>query len=203
RFEKRPLDEALEELAELTGAPVVVDSRLGDKAKTPVTATFRNTTTLENAVRLLAEMADLQAELDDYAIVVVAKPKLDGARQSELNLRGRWRDLALRDLARWTGRTIVLDPEVDVHKISLGEGKVRRVEVVEAVNEGPAERRAQKGAPPSFKITATFKPSISAEAAVRIVADQARLSVVMMDGAFYVTTPSNAQRLRQEMAGKK
>ena len=108
-------------------------------------------------------------------------------------------DLALRDLARWTGKTIVLDPEIKVRKFSLGEGKMRRIELAEVGNEAGPRRKAQNEPAPTFKITATLKPSISAEAAVRLVADQARLAVVVMDGAFYVTTPTNAQRLRQEM----
>src|SRR5207302_3504080 len=43
QFDKRPLDEALEELSHQTGATIVLDSRLGDKTKTPVTATFKGT----------------------------------------------------------------------------------------------------------------------------------------------------------------
>jgi hypothetical protein len=200
-FEKRPLDEALDELVEQTGAAVVVDSRVGDKAKTPVTATFRNTTTLENAVRILAELADLQADLDDYAIVVTGKPKVE-APQAELKFRGRWLDLALADLARWKGTTIVLDPEVNVNKVSLGEGKIRRIELVELTDK-PGGHGPKTAAAPTYKVTATLKPSISAEAAVRIVADQAHLSVVVMEGAFYVTTQRKAERLRSEMKERK
>jgi hypothetical protein len=57
-FEKRPLQEALQEIADATGVNVVLDARAGDKGKTPVTATMRGVG-VDTAVQLLANMADL------------------------------------------------------------------------------------------------------------------------------------------------
>jgi len=59
-FKNRPLDEALAELTDLTGVSVVLDSRAKEKAKTSVTARFRNDVCLQDAVRILAEMAELK-----------------------------------------------------------------------------------------------------------------------------------------------
>jgi len=73
KFDKRPLDEALEELADATGASVLVDGRLADKAKTPITATFKNNLSLEAAVGLLANMADLKAVVIESGLYVTTK----------------------------------------------------------------------------------------------------------------------------------
>jgi hypothetical protein len=210
-FNKRPLDEALEELSHQTGATIVLDTRLGDKTKTPVTATFKGTVSLEAAVRLLAEMADLETDLEDTTLFVTGKPKLEPAPQkSDLHLKNRWLDLALRDLSRWSGATIVLDPNVKIRR-TAGEAPRARMEAareleVALVAGDPLKRfRREVGDPeePSFKVTATFKANVPVESAVRILANQARLSVVVLEGAFFVTTPANAEMLRNESRPKK
>lgn len=60
RFEGVPLQEALRRLARQTGTNIVLDPSVGPKARLPVTARLRNTP-LEVALRLLANMAELQA----------------------------------------------------------------------------------------------------------------------------------------------
>jgi hypothetical protein len=68
-FEKRPLNEALQELASQAGMSVVIDVRVGDKAAAPVTARLLNTP-LDTAVRLLADMAGLRPfQLDNMLYV--------------------------------------------------------------------------------------------------------------------------------------
>jgi hypothetical protein len=58
-FQQRPLAEAVQELADATGASINIDQRVGDRAETLVTATFANDVSLETALRQLATMADL------------------------------------------------------------------------------------------------------------------------------------------------
>jgi hypothetical protein len=112
RFNKTPLEDAIEELCELSGATIVIDMRLADKAKTPVSATFRGNVTLEGAVRLLAEMADLKTDLRENVLFITTtrKAKGDGQQKTELQLKNRRLDLAVQDLADWSGETILLDP---------------------------------------------------------------------------------------------
>jgi hypothetical protein len=69
---KRPLDEALNHLAEQSQFNVVLDRRAGEKATTTVTARFRNVP-LDTAVRLLAEMADLRSVHLDNVLFVTTK----------------------------------------------------------------------------------------------------------------------------------
>lgn len=59
-FEKKPLAEAIEEVADATGLSVLVDPRIQDKMKTPITACLRGDAAAETVLRLLADMADLK-----------------------------------------------------------------------------------------------------------------------------------------------
>jgi hypothetical protein len=59
-FNNTPFSEAIEELSAITGASIVLDNRLGDKLKVPVTASLKNDVTLEAALRMLTDMADLK-----------------------------------------------------------------------------------------------------------------------------------------------
>jgi hypothetical protein len=59
-FDRRPLDDALKELSAATGITVIIDERPEGKSKNPVTANLVNVT-LDDAVRVLADMADLKA----------------------------------------------------------------------------------------------------------------------------------------------
>src|SRR5262249_9215543 len=72
-FVKRPLGEALQELSDLTGISVVVDARVEDKLKLPVTATLKEKTNLMAAVRFLADMADLKVVAVENALYVTSK----------------------------------------------------------------------------------------------------------------------------------
>ncbi len=71
-FDRRPLIEALQEITALTGVSVTADTRLGDKLKVPVTAAFNNDTTLEAALRVLADMAELKLALVDGAAYITS-----------------------------------------------------------------------------------------------------------------------------------
>jgi hypothetical protein len=59
-FKDRPLDAALEELSELTGVSIVMDTRAKEKAKSAVTGRFRDDVALQDAVRMLTDMAELK-----------------------------------------------------------------------------------------------------------------------------------------------
>jgi len=59
-FINTPFADALEELSAGTGASIVMDVRVADKLKSPVTATLKNDVSLESALRMLADMVDLK-----------------------------------------------------------------------------------------------------------------------------------------------
>ena len=60
-FVHLPLDEALQELSEMSGISVALDPRAGEKAKTLITARFPGETNVAQIARVLADMADLKA----------------------------------------------------------------------------------------------------------------------------------------------
>ena len=53
-------DLALEELSDLTGVSLVLDARANEKVQTTVTARFNDDVALQDAVRMLTDMADLK-----------------------------------------------------------------------------------------------------------------------------------------------
>jgi hypothetical protein len=75
-FNRRPLQEALTELADLAEVNIVVDVRAGDTAKTEVTARFNNVA-VETAVQLLADMADLHPVTIENVIYVTTGPNAE------------------------------------------------------------------------------------------------------------------------------
>jgi hypothetical protein len=78
-IEKKPLDEALRDLADQAEHNIVVDARAAEKAKTAVSARFTNTP-LDTAVALLADMAELKPVLQDNVIYITT---LDNAMRWE------------------------------------------------------------------------------------------------------------------------
>lgn len=59
-FDQQPLEFVLDELSEITGVTVIVDGRSKEKIRTPVTARFRNDVPLRDALRMVAESAELK-----------------------------------------------------------------------------------------------------------------------------------------------
>src|SRR5439155_3331146 len=69
---RQPLEDVLEELSESARANVVLDTRASDNAKKPITARLANVP-LDNAVRLLADMAGLKAVQVGNVLYVTTK----------------------------------------------------------------------------------------------------------------------------------
>ena len=59
-YDHRPLEQVLEDLAEQAGLTVVLDPRVKERAKAIVTARFRGDVAVQDAVRMVSEMADLK-----------------------------------------------------------------------------------------------------------------------------------------------
>src|SRR5262249_34722613 len=72
-FFNQPLEDVLNELREQPVVSIVVDPRFGSKAKSPVTSRFSAETNLAQAVRLLADMADLKAVQVDNTLYVTSR----------------------------------------------------------------------------------------------------------------------------------
>lgn len=64
--------QALKELANRTGANIVLDVRTKEKGKSPINANLQQVP-LETAVRMLADMADLKAIVLDNALYVTTE----------------------------------------------------------------------------------------------------------------------------------
>ena len=71
-FDKRPLEDALKDLSAAADFTVLLDPKVGEKARTPVTARLANVP-LDTAVRLVADMAGLQSFQVDNVLYVTTK----------------------------------------------------------------------------------------------------------------------------------
>jgi hypothetical protein len=80
-FDKRPCLDAIADLSALSGVSVVVDGRVRDKAKTPVTAAFNNDATVEGALHLLADMADLKLVVAGDTVYVTSAANAEALRK--------------------------------------------------------------------------------------------------------------------------
>jgi hypothetical protein len=80
QMQKRLLRDALDEVAELTDANIVLDESVGEKAKETVTARFLNTP-VDTAVRILANKANLSMVRVDNVLYVTTPEKADELRE--------------------------------------------------------------------------------------------------------------------------
>jgi hypothetical protein len=90
-FDRRPFAEAVEELSAPSGVSVILDPRLADKLKAPVTATLSHDIPLEGALRLLADTvgAKLYVSEDGVYITSAANAEaLEKERKRRLEQRG-------------------------------------------------------------------------------------------------------------------
>jgi hypothetical protein len=71
-YQKVPLAQALEELSDLTGVSVVIDSHVADQASKSLVTAKLNDVPLETAVRVLADSADLKPVALDNLIYVTS-----------------------------------------------------------------------------------------------------------------------------------
>jgi hypothetical protein len=69
-FHRQPLGEAIDMIAERSGVSVVIDRRVEDNMKMPVTARLRGNVTAEDALRLLTQAADLKIVVLRSAVFV-------------------------------------------------------------------------------------------------------------------------------------
>jgi hypothetical protein len=85
-FDKRELQEALQEIADATGVNIVLDARAKEKAKTATTATA-NDAAVDTVVELLADMADLQAVKVEDIIYVTTKENAKALREEKARMK--------------------------------------------------------------------------------------------------------------------
>jgi hypothetical protein len=71
-FDKLPLADALKEVADAADFEIILDARMAEGAKAPITASLDNVP-VDTAVQLLADMADLKSVLIDNVLYVTLK----------------------------------------------------------------------------------------------------------------------------------
>lgn len=76
QFDKRPLEDTLQFLADCSGCTIVLDPTVGEKSKMPISVRLKNVP-LETTLRLLAEMTDLRlVQIDNVSFMTSAEKAL-------------------------------------------------------------------------------------------------------------------------------
>src|SRR5262249_23594148 len=119
----------------------------------------------------------------------VTTPETQGGQKGALRLRSVPLDRALKELAKWSGANIVLDPH------AMHEGNAPRKSLPGLPGGAPA------APPPDSLVTktpvsATFKSGPPPASAARVLAALAGLDAVALDGVVFVTTHEVAERMR-------
>ena len=109
-FDKRSLAAVLEDVADATGFNIVLDPRVADKAKAPLTGSLKNVP-LETAVRVLADMADLKPVLLDNVFYVTTR-----ANAAVLQAEESRRDKAPARMAKVPGKEKDADDDEEEKK---------------------------------------------------------------------------------------
>jgi hypothetical protein len=84
---QKPLQDALQEIRDLSRMNILVDARVADKARKPVTATLAKVPA-DTAVRLLADMGDLRMVVVDNVLYVTS---VDNAKELQAQQEARAR----------------------------------------------------------------------------------------------------------------
>jgi type II secretory pathway component HofQ len=75
-YKDTPLADVLRDIADSTGTNIVLDPRLKENGKTPITATLQNVR-LFTALKVLADMADLQPVVIGNVYYVTSRPNAE------------------------------------------------------------------------------------------------------------------------------
>jgi hypothetical protein len=190
-FDKRPLADALEELSDLTGFPILLDPRLGEKGRTPVSARFGNGVSLDTAVRLLSEMAGVRARFEDDMVFITETLQGAAKKQGEIRFRNRPVDKALRELAERTGANIVLDSRVGAMGSGMGMMGMPGMGIM-GMGGGTG---LSGGGCWEVRVSATIPAKTSPRTAAKLLAVMAGLEAVFLDGIIFVTTSEVAAKM--------
>jgi hypothetical protein len=83
-YKNRRLSEVLQDLADLTGATILIDKRAAADANRPITVTFRGDASLAGALRVLTEMVDLKIVVLEGILYVTTPAHADVLRKEKL-----------------------------------------------------------------------------------------------------------------------
>jgi hypothetical protein len=98
RFNKTPLVDVMRQLSEDFGISILADPRSQDKLQIPISAEFRGNMSVEFAVRVIADMADLGIAMLGGGLYVTTPAN---AAALEKKLRQRKRVIEERIMERW------------------------------------------------------------------------------------------------------
>jgi len=169
-YDRLPLGDALRDLADDSGYDVIIDPRVAEKAKAPITLGL-NIVWLDNAVSLMTEMAELDWYWMDRVVYVTSR---ENAKQRKEKLKARNEERGRSMVVAATGMVNVSCKDQPLIEV------LRSLPGVQTVVDGRVADKAKTA------VTAKLD-QVPPATAIRILTDMADLGVVPMDGVFYVT----------------
>ena len=107
-FKDQRLDAALEEISDLTGVSIVIDPRAKEKVKVPVTARFNDDVAMQDAVRMLTDMAELKIV---YLVTGMYITTPDHAKVMQKELKDLYEPKSPAGIFGWPDRPQLGGPE--------------------------------------------------------------------------------------------
>jgi len=192
--DKTPLAQALNEIAEDTPFTIVIDPRVAEQAKTPVSLSV-NRAFFDTAVDLLVELTELDWLWRDNLVYVTSKENAKARRQAQ-----RTREDDRVRMLREEATLYAANPERSI-----------RIDGERTLDDAVREAARLGGFRVVFdsrlgdKVKTKIKPDlydVPATTAVKLLADQADLRVVLIDSVYYVTSKENAKTLPEPVKEK-
>jgi RNA polymerase sigma factor (sigma-70 family) len=209
-IDRRPLAEALREFGEQVGYQVVVDARVADKAKTPVSLAL-DRVWFDTAVTLLLEPTDLDWVWVDSVVYVTSKENARLRRERQ-KAREAERVQMLREKAALRESGVTGEAIPDPLPAAPGKEQARPLvepQPLENVLQELARTSGIKividprtGDKAKTPVAAYLVGSVAPATAMRLLADMAGLKAVTVDKVIYVTTKENAKSLVEQAPEK-
>ncbi|MBY0522918.1 MAG: sigma-70 family RNA polymerase sigma factor [Gemmataceae bacterium] len=200
-YDKQSLAEVLHDLAAETRIDVVIDPRVADKARVPVTLTLNNVF-LDTTLNVLMEMSELDWVWMDKIVYVTTKENAKLRRDKAKALQEERAKLSALNQAPLAPAAPPMEPPVKRVDVSVNQQPLNDV-LQNLANANGINVVIDAGVGDKAKrlVTATLN-SVPLETAVRLLADMGDLRPVLLDGVFYVTTREKAKALQDQSPPK-
>jgi hypothetical protein len=195
-FDHRSLADALREAGEEANIDVVVDPRIADKVRTPVSLTLENVL-FDTTITLLTETADLDWVWIDKVVFVTSKERAQARKDSAAKVA---RDKEPRPFPSPPPPPAGSETDavtVKAEKRPL-DALLAEIGTPHGINVVVDQRLGEKA---KAAVTADFQAP--AGVAVRLLADMADLQVVALEHTMYLTSKENARTLRERVPERK
>jgi hypothetical protein len=197
-YRDRPLAEVLDKLAAQSGVTIILDRRVSKQGQVPVRAYLGAFVSLQTALRLLTDMADLRYVIIGNAVYVTSPANADKAaaevrRRSQLPLLSLQHGLEEGGPLGWSAYDhSVEDQSINRPLAAALEGMTKELGASLIIDWRVREKM-------KVSVRARLLNGVSLLTILPMLTDMADLSYVEVDGVIYITSPANALKLEKKL----